>query len=473
MILFFYTDAVPIKGLKYSTRISVVMKRVSYRSICNNSLLKTAILLSPVIAFLILLTTCLKRSTVIIPFENRDKKTRNSSSTLFPLVREFALDSKIKHFDNENARKIGFRMQFQEKEANMNSSSKLIYLATKYFNEWNPKHYYFLHLGETTFLRYNCPISNCYVTNNPLDIYKADAVMFHVRDLEVYSFPHYRTPQQIWILYSMEPPWLEVKDFKRLNGYFNWTMSYRRNSTVSIKYGFVGEKPEANTKDLRNLTNIMKQKINRAVWLVSNCNTDSNREEYIKHLMKVYPVDIIGGCGKEGCRPAETKKCYAQLAKRYKFYLAFENAICQNYVTEKLFNSLDYYFVPVTFGGVNYSSLTPSHSVVNAMEFASPEDLGKYLWTVSMNDTLYLSYFAWKVKYRSYLQPWMCELCEKLHEPISTSIMHDLHNWWHEEGSCIRWTESGFKRVEKYAFPKYHLKLFESTQTLIAPMAKM
>lgn len=49
----------------------------------------------------------------------------------------------------------------------------------------------------------------------------------------------------------------------------------------------------------------------------------------------------------------------------YKFYLAFENSICVDYVTEKFFNAMRRTVVPITLGGANYSSLAPFHSAVH------------------------------------------------------------------------------------------------------------
>ena len=43
------------------------------------------------------------------------------------------------------------------------------------------------------------------------------------------------------------------------------------------------------------------------------------------------------------------------LLKSYKFYLAFENSWCNDYVTEKLWRTLKTDTVPIVLGGANYS----------------------------------------------------------------------------------------------------------------------
>jgi hypothetical protein len=35
-----------------------------------------------------------------------------------------------------------------------------------------------------------------------------------------------------------------------------------------------------------------------AVWVVSNCNTPSKREKYVKEMQNIINVDIFGRCGK-------------------------------------------------------------------------------------------------------------------------------------------------------------------------------
>jgi hypothetical protein len=60
----------------------------------------------------------------------------------------------------------------------------------------------------------------------------------------------------------------------------------------------------------------------------------------------------------------------------YKFYLSFENSVCDDYVTEKYFNILKYNVIPVTFSGVNFSAIgAPPHSSINVLDFGSPKKL--------------------------------------------------------------------------------------------------
>ena len=112
---------------------------------------------------------------------------------------------------------------------------------------------------------------------------------------------------------------------------------------------------------------------------MSNCHTDSHRELYVKELQKHVSVDIFGGCGRPLNCTLGRDECFLEIALSYQFYLSFENSLCKDYATEKLFRALAADLVPVVMGGANYSNIVPTKSVINVQDFASPELLGKEL----------------------------------------------------------------------------------------------
>lgn len=50
-------------------------------------------------------------------------------------------------------------------------------------------------------------------------------------------------------------------------------------------------------------------------------------------IYRYISIDIYGGCGELKC--TKRSGCRTMLSKYYKFYLAFENSNCIEYVTEK------------------------------------------------------------------------------------------------------------------------------------------
>ena len=88
-------------------------------------------------------------------------------------------------------------------------------------------------------------------------------------------------------------------------------------------------------------------------------------------MKKYISVDVFGGCGNFHCRKG-SPKCTATLAQ-YKFYLAFENSLCKDYVTKKLFQNIreELSLVPVVMGGADYSQIMPPGSYIDTRNFDS------------------------------------------------------------------------------------------------------
>ena len=120
-----------------------------------------------------------------------------------------------------------------------------------------------------------------------------------------------------------------------------------------------------------------------AAWFVSHCATQARRELYVKRLKKHLPVDIYGKCGALQCSRANETECYLRAEQKYKFYLSFENSVCEDYVTEKFFNAMRYRMIPVTYNGVNMSGVAPPHSYINTLDFKTVSALAKYLKNVN------------------------------------------------------------------------------------------
>ncbi len=47
----------------------------------------------------------------------------------------------------------------------------------------------------------------------------------------------------------------------------------------------------------------------------------------------------------------------------YKFYLAFEESWCLDYITAEFYKALEFDVVPVVLGGADYNELAPPHYV--------------------------------------------------------------------------------------------------------------
>ena len=63
----------------------------------------------------------------------------------------------------------------------------------------------------------------------------------------------------------------------------------------------------------------------------------NGRLQYAQELGQYIGVDIFGACGTMKCSRSQSENCFDLLKTKYKFYLAFENSNCQDYITEKFF----------------------------------------------------------------------------------------------------------------------------------------
>lgn len=193
---------------------------------------------------------------------------------------------------------------------------------------------------------------------------------------------------------------------------------------------------------------IGRQKKRKVAWMVSNCWTQSKRELYVTELKKYIDVDVYGRCGGLTCPThalhSSDPQCYNMLQSNYKFYLAFENSLCKDYVTEKFFKIMAHHIIPVVYGGADYSQYAPPYSYINARKF-EPQELAAYLNLLDANDTLYHEYFWWKDHYRveysvdDMSRHGFCNLCQKLHEDSSYKSYPELSTDWGDDSKqCAR-----------------------------------
>jgi alpha-1,3-fucosyltransferase len=144
------------------------------------------------------------------------------------------------------------------------------------------------------------------------------------------------------------------------------------------------------------LMEIIKNKTRTAAWFVSNCeDSPSQRQKLIKQLQKFIPIEIYGGCGSRCPRPPR----HCRNLNHYWFYMSFENSLCTDYVTEKVYNKMYQNAVVVLFNGANMTKFLPPHSYIDANDFKTPKDLAKYLIHLTKNPNEYLQYFWWRRHY--------------------------------------------------------------------------
>lgn len=336
------------------------------------------------------------------------------------------------------------------------NGTKVILLWNEFFEYENwklPSNW----LGPQDFEKWQCPVSNCILTTNRTFLQSThlyNAVLFHAASIfpVLYAKPFVRSPDQLYVFVAQESP-ATTKHYLGDESYFyNLTMSYRLDSDILFAYGYFREigsnnivapnlKPnwlEPNmTYSNERLFKIVERKTKTAAWFVSNCNTLSSREDLVRDIQMFMDVDIYGKCGNLTCT-RYSPECDGILNNEYKFYFSFENALCKDYVTEKVFEQMERNIIPVVFGGANYDKFMPPHSYVDVEQFSDVRSLVEFLEWLGSSPQEYVKYFWWKEHYElTFVQPY-CKLCEILNRPglhEEIHIVKNIEEWWYG-GQC-------------------------------------
>lgn len=184
---------------------------------------------------------------------------------------------------------------------------------------------------------------------------------------------------------------------------------------------------------------LIKSKSKNAAWFVSHCGAVSGRDELAEHLQtRGVDVDIYGYCGPKTCERGRSD-CDEMLNSTYKFYLSFENTLCSDYITEKVFNVMKNFIVPVVFNGCDMKRFLPPKSYINAENYETVQDLADYLKFLSDNPDEYIKYFWWKRYYD--VEPDsgvpICKICAKVNHFASNrkQVYDDIFQWFYD-GQC-------------------------------------
>lgn len=259
----------------------------------------------------------------------------------------------------------------------------------------------------TTILFYNPPghldlsalpdADRAAITTDHARLGDADAVVFHLPTLQpitALTKPH----GQVWVLWSME----SVINYPALAdpallAFFDIVMSYARSADVWVPY-----LPERKVwEDAVRRAVPDKTEVAPAVLFQSSAINRSGRLGYAAELMKTLRVDSYGKVLTTRTLPAPDSGGATKLATigRYKFCLALENSICDDYVTEKFFEPLLAGAVPVYLGARNVDAFAPGENCyIDVRHFAGPAQLADHLNALDRDPLAYQHYLAWRTQ---------------------------------------------------------------------------
>ena len=324
---------------------------------------------------------------------------------------------------------------------------RLILVGTTLFSS---RDWYHLPAKEAAGFASRCQFSNCEVTYDKNRFNESDAVVFHARDMPppqlLKNFSKtVRPSSQMWAYFISENP-LNTPDRKPLDGLFNWTMTYKKESDIWLPYKKYHELEDGEEKPPLKDYAAEKNKVpNRtlAFWIVSHCGRQ--RDQYALKLQEYISLNVAGGCAGKFKKPLHKcnyggKDACFKKACNYKFYLSFENEFCDQYVTEKYwYNALNFDTVPIVMGAGPYDDpkVAIPGSYINVEDFPTVKALADYLNYLDKNDTAYNEYFTWKNKYKPnddvgwpFPDIWVCDICKKLLTENAVSTYDRLSDFW-------------------------------------------
>ncbi|CAN7995112.1 unnamed protein product [Ixodes hexagonus] len=296
-----------------------------------------------------------------------------------------------------------------------------------------------LHFGDDVMKTCALP---CRFRQDKRKVRQSDVVIFQSNWAFWKGLPQFRSPNQAWLLYVMEAPHRLDSPRQMMDAVkINWTLSYRLDADIVHRHSFKVVRRPTRLPDT-SLQASEGPKPKPVAWIVSNCRGFNHREQYVKELQKTIQVDIYGRCGKLRCKSMKFD-CYKEVAANYSFYLAFENSICKDYSTEKLFLPLMHGMVPVVMGGMDYPRVAPPGSYIDFADFKSPSELGEYLWHVHNTPEVYQRFFDWTKDYAIERPSFGCTVCEGIHRLFAGPPRHYNHllSYLLDDAHCSTWQE--------------------------------
>ena len=243
----------------------------------------------------------------------------------------------------------------------------------------------------------------CEYTYNHTMVEQADFVFFHSRSLGNLAKLPNRTQSQRWVIHTKESAQSGSSSNRflaSLANLFNFSSHYSIGADIHFPYGWCEDSSANDESRWPSFPN----KTGSVLWIVSNCHPKSNREKYVHKLKQYIKVDTYGNCGGKALL-RNNNDLRVRLYQKYKFYLAFENSFCTEYVTEKLYQVISddsLYVIPIVLGLDDYDML-PKDAIIDVRDFSSPELLAEHLDHLSNDNEAFMKYFEWRNKRKCFL----------------------------------------------------------------------
>lgn len=221
----------------------------------------------------------------------------------------------------------------------------------------------------------------------------ATAVVFHLPTLNIDLYTLAKPAGQVWIAWSRECEqiflWIDDPAFSSL---FDLTMGYRKTDDVLYPY-YKYKYPVLLQKNWN-----FEKRENKICMFISSPLNNSKRQEYLSELMQYTRIDSYGKLFNNQKMDIDNgRNSKLELYTHYKYVIAFENAISDDYVTEKFYDPLLSGAVPIYLGASNIRDYIPGNNCfVDASAYLTPKALADFINASYQDEEVYASFQEWR-----------------------------------------------------------------------------
>ncbi|KAG5314562.1 FUCTB fucosyltransferase, partial [Acromyrmex insinuator] len=277
------------------------------------------------------------------------------------------------------------------------------------------------------------------------------SVLFYGSNLRIHDLPNWRSSAISWgLLHEESPRNNPILVHEEALNLFNYSSTFSRLSNVPLTLldlpgleELVANSYYMSTKEKSALMHA--ENLAPVLYIQSDCDTASDRDSYVSELMKHIRIDSYGACVNNAQLDNRLKNNYLDILSdreflffvaKYKFTIAFENAICDDYITEKLWRPLVVGSVPIYYGSPSFKDWLPNNkSAISILDFTSPIELAHFLHNLLKNDSAYEEYLSHKLSLKRENRVTNSKLLHAL-EKRQTGIPNDFGNYM-EEFECF------------------------------------
>ncbi|CAJ0922087.1 unnamed protein product, partial [Mesorhabditis belari] len=310
----------------------------------------------------------------------------------------------------------------------------------------------------------NVKPQSCLIHSNREFLNESDAVVFEPRFVNMRLSTIPRREDQIFIFSVNESPQRFRRPDKSEN-FFNASMYFLMSSDIPFNNRYRWVNQETAKREGRffeaigiNESFLERPRTHFISAMIGNCqSTPSGRTRLVKAFERQNYLSLFGGCSavkerKNACAKRD-ERCVQELFEDSYFYLALENSVCMDYVTEKYWNRTTYHSIPILWSreaAKNHG--IPEKSVIYVDDFETIDTLLDHLKYLRDNAKAYAEYFQWRRNYMfiPHKEPRECLLCEYVQGKPKKKVYADIYQTFAQQSHCEKiFTMDSFKEVSK------------------------